>query len=76
VSEADVADERGDGEAGDESGAERCGLKDGVPLDLPLRLVHPGHGPSFGRDRLHEIIQDYLASAAAPLAPGAGGETL
>jgi glyoxylase-like metal-dependent hydrolase (beta-lactamase superfamily II) len=35
-------------------------------LDLPVRLVHPGHGPSFGRARLHEIIHDYLASAAAP----------
>jgi glyoxylase-like metal-dependent hydrolase (beta-lactamase superfamily II) len=31
-------------------------------LDLPVRLVHPGHGPSFGPDRLHEIIGGYLGA--------------
>jgi glyoxylase-like metal-dependent hydrolase (beta-lactamase superfamily II) len=31
-------------------------------LGLPVRVVHPGHGPSFGPDRLHEIIQAYLGS--------------
>jgi nitronate monooxygenase len=28
--------------------------------DLPVNLVHPGHGPSFGRERLHQLIDDYL----------------
>ena len=28
---------------------------------LPIRVVHAGHDPSFGRERLHEIADDYLA---------------
>lgn len=28
--------------------------------ELPVRVVHGGHEPSFGRQRLHEIIDDYL----------------
>ncbi|WP_341677989.1 MBL fold metallo-hydrolase [Niveibacterium sp. SC-1] len=27
---------------------------------LPVRVVHAGHDPSFGRDRLDEIIETYL----------------
>jgi glyoxylase-like metal-dependent hydrolase (beta-lactamase superfamily II) len=27
---------------------------------LPVRVVHPGHGPNFGRRRLHAIIERYL----------------
>jgi glyoxylase-like metal-dependent hydrolase (beta-lactamase superfamily II) len=27
---------------------------------LPIRMVRPGHGPSFGRRRLHAIIDRYL----------------
>ena len=27
---------------------------------LPVRVVRPGHGPSFGRRRLHAIIDRYL----------------
>ena len=27
---------------------------------LPVEMVHAGHDPSFGRARLHEIIDDYL----------------
>ncbi len=30
-------------------------------LALPVTLVHGGHDPSFGRDRMHEIIETYLA---------------
>ena len=29
--------------------------------ELPVRVVHAGHDPSFGRDRLHELIDAYLA---------------
>ena len=29
--------------------------------DLPVSVVHAGHEPSFGRDRLHELIDAYLA---------------
>lgn len=29
--------------------------------DLPIEIVHAGHEPSFGRDRLLEIISAYLA---------------
>lgn len=30
-------------------------------LTLPVTVVHGGHDPSFGRERLHEIARDYLA---------------
>ena len=29
--------------------------------ELPVGIVHGGHDPSFGRDRLIELIDDYLA---------------
>lgn len=29
-------------------------------LELPVTVVHGGHDPSFGRDRLREIARDYL----------------
>lgn len=29
--------------------------------DLPVRIVHAGHDPSFGRDRLLELVRAYLA---------------
>ena len=29
--------------------------------ELPVRVVHGGHEPSFGRDRLIEIAESYLA---------------
>jgi hypothetical protein len=28
--------------------------------ELPVRVVRPGHGPSFGPQRLHSIIDRYL----------------
>jgi len=28
--------------------------------DLPVRTVHAGHDPSFGRERLLELIDAYL----------------
>lgn len=30
-------------------------------LDLPVRVVHGGHYPSFGQDRMQEIVRDFLA---------------
>lgn len=39
---------------------------------LPLEVVHGGHEPSFGRDRLLELVDEYLAHReAAPSAPSA-----
>lgn len=32
--------------------------------DVPVRIVHGGHDESFGRARLDELIEDYLASRA------------
>ena len=29
-------------------------------LELPVTVVHAGHDPSFGRDRLRAIARDYL----------------
>lgn len=29
-------------------------------LNLPVTVVHGGHDPSFGRERLHELARDYL----------------
>lgn len=33
--------------------------------DLPVRVVHAGHDPSFGRDRMIELIDVYLAKTEA-----------
>jgi glyoxylase-like metal-dependent hydrolase (beta-lactamase superfamily II) len=33
---------------------------------LPVSVVHGGHGPSFGRSRLVDIIDEYLRSKGAP----------
>jgi glyoxylase-like metal-dependent hydrolase (beta-lactamase superfamily II) len=30
------------------------------PRDLPARIVHSGHFPSFSRDRQHSLIDDLL----------------
>ena len=30
-------------------------------LDLPVRIVHGGHYPSFGQERMREIARDFLA---------------
>ncbi len=30
-------------------------------LTLPVEVVHAGHDPSFGRERLHELVWGYLA---------------
>ena len=32
--------------------------------DLPVTVVHAGHDPSFGRDRLRELCDAYLAKRA------------
>ncbi|MGC1468635.1 MAG: MBL fold metallo-hydrolase [Sphingorhabdus sp.] len=34
--------------------------------DLPVRVVHAGHDPSFGRDRLVELANAYLTSRSNP----------
>ncbi len=31
-------------------------------LDLPVTVVHAGHDPSFGRDRLRELVTAYLTA--------------
>lgn len=31
-------------------------------LDLPVRVVHGGHYPSFGRDRMQSIVRDFLSA--------------
>ncbi len=33
-------------------------------LEVPVHTVRPGHGPSFGTDRLHTIVRDYLRDRA------------
>ncbi len=33
-------------------------------LDLPIRIGHGGHGPSFSRQRMHEIAAGYLQPGA------------
>ena len=30
---------------------------------LPIEVVHGGHEPSFGRDRLVELVDGYLQAA-------------
>jgi hypothetical protein len=29
--------------------------------DLPVQIVHGGHDDSFGRERLIELVDDYVA---------------
>jgi glyoxylase-like metal-dependent hydrolase (beta-lactamase superfamily II) len=36
---------------------------------LPVRVVHGGHYPSFGRDRFVELIEDYVQGRRAPGCP-------
>ena len=36
---------------------------------LAPRLVHPGHYHSFGTERLHSLVTDYLAGQRAPACP-------
>jgi glyoxylase-like metal-dependent hydrolase (beta-lactamase superfamily II) len=36
---------------------------------LPVRTVHGGHYPSFGRDRYRELIDDYVSGRRAPGCP-------
>ncbi len=38
--------------------------------ELPVNTVHGGHYPSFGRGRLHELIDDYVLGRRAPGCPG------
>lgn len=33
-------------------------------LELPVRTVHGGHDDSFGRERLHELIDEYVVKRA------------
>ncbi len=40
--------------------------------ELPVRVVHGGHYPSFGRDRFRVVIDEYLAGRRAPGCPATG----
>ncbi len=40
--------------------------------DLPVRTVHGGHFPSFGRARFRELIEEYLAGKRRPGCPADG----
>jgi glyoxylase-like metal-dependent hydrolase (beta-lactamase superfamily II) len=40
---------------------------------LPVRVVHGGHKPSFGHDRMIEIVDEYIAGKRAPGCPGETG---
>jgi glyoxylase-like metal-dependent hydrolase (beta-lactamase superfamily II) len=37
--------------------------------ELPVRVVHGGHYPSFGRDRFRTLIDDYVGGRRAPGCP-------
>ncbi|MFQ5959554.1 MAG: MBL fold metallo-hydrolase [Alphaproteobacteria bacterium] len=37
--------------------------------DLPVRVVHGGHCPSFGRARMIEIVDEYIAGKRRPGCP-------
>jgi glyoxylase-like metal-dependent hydrolase (beta-lactamase superfamily II) len=37
--------------------------------DLPVRVVHAGHYPSFGQERYRELIDDYIAGRRHPGCP-------
>lgn len=42
--------------------------------EMPVRVVHAGHFASFGRDRMVELVDDYLAGRRAPGCPAATPE--
>ena len=46
-------------ELGDSDIAQYCHTMERL-LELPVTVVHAGHDPSFGRDRLRQIAQAYL----------------
>jgi glyoxylase-like metal-dependent hydrolase (beta-lactamase superfamily II) len=37
--------------------------------ELPVTVLHDGHEASFGRDRLIELCDAYLATRASPMVP-------
>jgi glyoxylase-like metal-dependent hydrolase (beta-lactamase superfamily II) len=37
--------------------------------ELPVRVVHGGHYPSFGRERFHTLIDEYVEGRRAPGCP-------
>jgi glyoxylase-like metal-dependent hydrolase (beta-lactamase superfamily II) len=39
--------------------------------EIPVRIVHAGHYPSFGRQRYRDLIDEYLASKRGPGCPAA-----
>jgi len=45
--------------AGSDSAAYAASMRRLLTLDVDV--VHTGHGESFGRDRLHELVHEYLA---------------
>jgi glyoxylase-like metal-dependent hydrolase (beta-lactamase superfamily II) len=44
--------------------------------ELPVRVVHAGHYPSFGRERFRTLIDDYLHGRRAPGCPGSAASPL
>ncbi len=42
---------------------------------LPARVVHGGHRPSFGRQRMIEIVDEYIAGKRAPGCPAETANT-
>jgi glyoxylase-like metal-dependent hydrolase (beta-lactamase superfamily II) len=38
--------------------------------EIPVRTVHAGHFGSFGRDRMLELVDDYIGGRRAPGCPG------
>ena len=41
--------------------------------ELPVQVVHGGHFESFGRERLHALVDEYVAGRRAGGCPGEGG---
>jgi glyoxylase-like metal-dependent hydrolase (beta-lactamase superfamily II) len=44
--------------------------------ELPVRTVHGGHYPSFGRERYLELIEDYVRGRRAPGCPSHAAATV
>lgn len=56
------------------AGADRTAYRQSMErlLELPVRVVHGGHFPSFGRDRLRALIRAWLEGQPPPPSDGAG----
>ena len=38
--------------------------------EFPISTVHAGHGPSFGKEKMFQIIDEYMVGKRSMICPG------